>query len=103
MRVWDTFFAFVQLYTIIYVPLAYVFNEHFHDNQDEDGVNFYALDIFFEVLWTLAFLININRVNPTLKIFKFKDTVKAYLRSPFMIPDAAILISCWFFLVIGRL
>jgi len=48
--------------------------------------------MFIEFLWLIDFFINCNRVNPSLKIFKLQETVKAYLFSPFMIPDAIILI-----------
>jgi len=53
-----------------------------------------VLDIFIEIIWSLAFFINCNRVDPIRKIYRFQDTMKAYLYSPFMIPDAAVIISC---------
>ena len=100
MRVWDSFFALVVLFTLLFIPIAVVFHENFHDNE-ETTIDWMALDIFYEALWLIAFFINLNRVNPVLKIFKTQDTVMAYLVSPFLIPDAATLIATIVYTVQG--
>ena len=89
MRVWDCFFSTVTLYNNLWVPVALVFKDSIYEGST---FNWFAFDIFIEMLWLLDFFINCNRVNPDLKIFKLKETLNAYLYSPFMIPDAIILI-----------
>ena len=102
MHVWGCLFAVVVWYALIFVPLACVFHKSFHDNANSQ-VDWFALDIFNETIWTIQFFINMNRVDPVRKIFKFKDTFKAYLRSPFLIPDALVLTADWTLISLGKL
>ena len=91
MRIWDSFFALVVLFTCIWTPLAIIFKNNFHFGGVD--INWVVLDIFINGFWALAFFININRVDFVRKIVTFEDTAKAYLRSPHMIPDAVCLIG----------
>ena len=43
-----------------------------------------------------------NRVNPSRKIFELRDTVKVYLYSPWMIPDAIVIILSCMFTIMGK-
>ena len=91
LRIWDSFFAFVVLYTCIWNPLAIIFKDSFYLD-DSSSVNWVVLDSFNNGLWALAFFINLNRVDFARKIETFEETAKAYLKSPFLIPDAVCLI-----------
>ena len=101
MRIWDSFWSLVLLYTIIWTPLAIAFQDNFHGNEDS-GVNWVALDVFINVLWFIAFLINLNRVDFMLQIVTFEETWRAYNSSLFMLPDAAILIASVVLIIIDE-
>jgi hypothetical protein len=83
--------SLLVFYTIITVPIFFVFNENFYGSPHHK-VNWIAVNLFVEIIWALAFFINMNRVDPALKIFTLKDSFKAYLFSPLLIPDLVILV-----------
>lgn len=89
--VWDSFFALVMMFTIVWVPLAIVFTDSFHNA--EDSINWVAFELFFHGLWLVAFAINLNRVDFVKKIISFGQTSEAYFFSPFLVPDAVALIG----------
>ena len=60
--------------------------------EGDGGTNWKLFDLLVNGLWLVAFFINCNRVDYSRKIVTFKDTVGAYLASPFLIPDALVLI-----------
>ena len=85
VRVWDSLFAFVILLNIIWAPLAIAFEKDL--KQTEEGVNLNTIYQINNGLWFVAFFINLNRVDFPRHIYSFEETSKAYLRSPFLIPD----------------
>ena len=53
------------------------------------------------MLWAIAFFINLNRVDILRKIITPRDTVLQYLKSPFLVPDALVLILASAFTISG--
>lgn len=90
VQAWDSFFAVIILLNVIMTPLSIVFPEHFHE--DEDAIDWLALEMFLNALWVIDFFINLNRVDFVRKIDTCGDTTRAYLRGT-MIPDAIALIG----------
>ena len=88
---WDSFFALVILFNIIWAPLAIAFQNYFY--QPNDDIDWDALDLTINGLWFLAFFVNLNRVDLTMHVYNLEDTARAYLRSPFLIPDLVSLIG----------
>ena len=66
------------------MPLSISFSHDLYVNKEEDWL---ALDLIMNGFWLIAFFINMNRVNFVMKIVTLKDTTKAYLKSPWLIPD----------------
>ena len=94
MRIWDIFFALVYLQNIVFSPIVFVFHDNFDIEDSENStINWKALDLFINVLWLIGFFINCNRVNFALKIVTPRDTVRAYFRSPFLLPDLVSLVG----------
>ena len=101
MQIWDSFFALVVLTTCFWNPLAIVFKERFHENEESD-INWVLLDSFNNGFWALAFVINLNRVNFKQKIESFEETCKAYLKSLFLVPDLICLLLSIVFIIIDE-
>ena len=93
MRVWDSFFALVYLQNIIFSPIMFVFHENFDLEGEDSAINWKALDLFINGLWLIGFFINCNRVDFAMKIVTPRETIRAYFRSPFLIPDLVSLIG----------
>ena len=94
MKIWDSFFALVILQNLFMVPLAYVFKDSFDiEGAADSSVNYKAFDLFIHMLWLIAFFINCNRVNFVLKIVTPYETIRAYFKSPFLIPDLVALVG----------
>ena len=75
---WDSFFALVVILNLVWVPLAIVFTDSFHAAEDS-SINWVALEMFIQILWLLAFVINLNRVDFQKKITTLQETSWAYL------------------------
>ena len=101
MRIWDSFFAFVVLFAVTFVPLLVVFHDTFHDAKDP-VVDFRGLSVFMEILWLFAFFINLNRVDPPKRIYRVTQTIYEYLRGGFLVPDALVLMLDVIFMAIGK-
>ena len=56
-------------------------------------MNWDALDLTINAFWLLAFFINLNRVDEKLHRFTFWETSKAYLKSPYLIPDLITMVG----------
>ena len=93
MRVWDSFFALVYLQNIIFSPIVFVFHENFDLEGEDSSIDWKALDLFINGLWLIGFFINCNRVDFAMKIVTPRETIRAYFRSPFLIPDLVSLIG----------
>ena len=91
MKIWDSLFALVILFNIIWAPLAIAFQQYFYNVGDD--IDWDALDLTINGLWGLAFFINLNRVDLTRHIYDLEQTAGAYLRSPFLIPDLVSLVG----------
>jgi len=91
MLVWDSFFAIIILFNFIWTPLAIAFHHDLYGDETNE-TKWIALDLFTNSLWLIAFFINLNRVDTVMKIISFEETAYAYLISPFLIPDALVLI-----------
>lgn len=91
IRVWDSIFALVILFNIVWSPVAIAFQHNFY--QEDDTINWDALDLTINAFWLIAFFINLNRVDEQLHRFTFWDTSKAYLRSPYLIPDFVTMVG----------
>ena len=92
MRVWDSFFALIYLQNIIFSPIVFVFHENFALGENSD-IDWKALDLFISGVWLIGFFINCNRVDFVMKIVTPRETIRAYFRSPFLIPDLVALIG----------
>ena len=94
MKIWDSFFALVIFQNLFMTPLAFVFKDSFDIEGAADGsVNYKAFDLFINSLWLTAFFINCNRVNFVLKIVTPYETIRAYFKSPYLIPDLVSLVG----------
>ena len=91
----------VVLYNLFWTPVAIVFSEGFHESV-EPGINFKVLDLFIQSLWLVAFFINLNRVNFPMKIVEPLETARAYLRSPFLIPDLVALAGATTYILVNQ-
>ena len=78
--------------TCIWTPLAIIFKETFHED-DNTTVDWVVLDSINNGFWALAFFINLNRVDIARKLETCEDIAWAYLKSPFLIPDALCVIG----------
>ena len=67
----------------------------------EDEKYWIAIDLTINGLWGLAFLININRVD-LIKGIGPSETARAYLRSPFLIPDLISLVGSVAFIIADK-
>ena len=56
----------------------------------------------FNAFWLIAFFINCNRVDEILHITTLYDTVKAYLKSPYLIPDFITLVGSVTFILYDK-
>jgi len=79
------------LLNLILTPLAICFPDDLHENKNTN-FSWLALELVLNLLWAFNFVINMNRVDPILKIFTFRESLNAYLRG-WMIPDAIALIT----------
>ena len=61
MKIWDSLFALVILFNIIWAPLAIGFQQYFYNVGDD--IDWDALDLTINGLWGLAFFVNLNRVD----------------------------------------
>lgn len=101
MMVWDSFFALVILTNIILIPISICFAENFHESSEPD-IDWTTFGMFMNGLWAMYFFLRINRVDYARKNVVFYDTMMAYLKSPFLIPDLIILISSSLCIIIGN-
>ena len=67
MKIWDSLFALVILFNIIWAPLAIGFQQYFYNTGDD--IDWDALDLTINGLWGLAFFVNLNRVDLTRHIY----------------------------------
>ena len=65
MKIWESFFALVILFSIIWAPLVIAFQQYF----EGDDIDWDALVLTINGLWGLAFFVNLNRVDVTRHIY----------------------------------
>ena len=100
MRIWDSFFALIILWNIVWAPLAIAFQHDLY--KPSDDVDWKVLDLIVNGFWLIAFFINCNRVDFVKQIVTLEDTLKAYLKSPFLIVDFVSLVGSVSFILVDE-